>query len=69
MRKKITLDKINLIAYYVLILFLLVEDCIKFSIDIIFYPFIVVFLEFLFKYSKKLFYKIFYLEGKNEKIK
>lgn len=69
MRKKITLDKINLIAYYVLILFLLVEDCIKFSIDIIFYPFIVVFLEFLFKYSKKLFYKIFYIEGKNEKIK
>lgn len=69
MRKKITLDKINLIAYYVLILFLLVEDCIEFSIDIIFYPFIVVFLELLFKYSKKLFDRFFYEGDKNEKIK
>lgn len=69
MRKKITLDKINLIGYYVLVLVLCIEDCIQFSLDIIFYPFIVVFLELLFKYSKKLFDIIFYLGDKNEKIK
>ena len=69
MRKKITLDKINLIGYYVLVLVLYIEDCIQFSLDIIFYPFIVVFLELLFKYSKKLFDIIFYLGDKNEKIK